>query len=240
MKSGIPHVLCVIVLTSAVVAPTGCSHNTLSSASQDLSVTFSPSPPGAGRYVGVGLDSASFIINTIQALPADPATASLYVDSTGGTHPLLFRFKPFDPDNHPDLLTETQESEFSHIALSTGTYRVSVIEVTPLVLVDDNVSPTPASCIEGIAVIDHQSPSGIPDTIRFEFPNPDDTPASLTFTIRPGQKKLALKVNVPGLIAGYEASYTCQLGCGPGGSPCLTAFSVANFRAILLANLTLE
>jgi hypothetical protein len=65
-------------------------------------------------------------------------------------------------------------------------------------------------------------------------------PQSLTFTIRPGQTKLALTVNVPGLIAGYESSYTCQLGCGPAGSPCLTAFNEATFRAALLANLTLE
>ena len=62
----------------------------------------------------------------------------------------------------------------------------------------------------------------------------------MTFTIRPGQKKLAITVNVPGLIEGYEDSYTCQSGCGPGGSPCLTAFNEANFRAVLLANLTLE
>jgi hypothetical protein len=236
MRSGIRHALCVTVLTLLVVVATGCSHNTLSGASQDLSVTFTPSPPGAGRYVGVGRDNATFTINKLQVLPADPQTAALY-----GTQPLLLRFTPFDPTNHPNLLTETQESEFSHVALSTGTYRVSSIEVTPLTLVDDNVSPTPASCIEGIAVIDGSSPPDqVPATFTLSFPNAGDTPANMTFTIRPDQTKLALKVNVPGLIAGYEASYTCQLGCGPGGSPCLTAFSVSNFRAALLANLTLE
>jgi predicted small secreted protein len=236
MRSGIRHVLCGVVLTLLAVVATGCSHNTLSGASQDLSVTFTPSPPGAGRYTGVGSDNATFIINKLQVLPADPATAALY-----GTQQLLLRFTPFDPTGHPHLLTETAESEFSHIALSTGTYRVTVIEVTPPVLVDDNVSPTPASCIEGIAVIDGSSPPDqVPASFPFSFPTPADTPAGMTFTIRPGQTKLALKVNVPGLIAGYEASYTCQLGCGPGGSPCLTAFSVPNFRAALLANLTIE
>jgi hypothetical protein len=236
MRPGIRHALCVIVLAPLVVVATACSHNTLSGASQDLSVTFTPSPPGAGRYTGVGQDNATFIINKIQVIPTDPAVAALY-----GSQQLLLRFTPFDPTNHPHLLTETQESEFSHIALSTGSYRVSVIEVTPLTLVDDNVSPNPASCIEALAVIDGSSPPDqVPATFPFSFPNAGDTPANLIFTIRPGQTKLALKVNVPGLIAGYEASYTCQMGCGPGGSPCLTAFSVPNFRAALLANLSLE
>ena len=239
MRSGIRHVLCIIVLASVAFAETGCSHNTLGGASQDLSVTFSPSPPGAGRYFGVGNDNATFIINKIQVLPADPATAALY-DTPTGNKTLLFRFTPFDPLNHPALLTETQDSEFSHIALSTGTYRVVLIEVTPLVLVDDNVVAS-ARCIENLAVIDGSKPVGqVPETFPFNFPNPGDTPANLTFTIRPDQKKLKLEVNVPGLIRGYEDSYTCQFGCGPGGSPCLTAFSLASFRAALLANMTLE
>lgn len=234
MRSGIRHALCVIVLASVAVAPTGCSHNTLSGASQDLSVTFTPSPGGAGRYVGVGQDNATFIINKIQVLPADPATAALY-----GTKQLLLRFTPFDPLNHSHLLTETQESEFSHIALSTGTYRVSLIEVTPLVLVDDNVVPS-ARCIENIAVIDgSRPPDQVPSTFAFNFPNPGDTPASLTFSIRPGQTKLAIEVNVPGLIRRYEDSYTCQSPCGAAAA-CLTAFSEATFRAALLANMTVE
>src|SRR5258706_8806853 len=124
MSSGIRQVLCVMVLASVVFVEAGCSHNTLSGSSQDLSVTFSPSPPGAGRYVGVGNDSASFIINKILLLPEDPQTASLY-----GSHQLLIRFDPFTAD-----LTGTQDVEFSHIALSPGTYRVELIELTPLAL----------------------------------------------------------------------------------------------------------
>jgi hypothetical protein len=239
MRSGIGHVLGIIALASVAFAESGCTHDTLGGSSQDLSVTFSPSPPYTGRYVGVGSDNATFIINKLQVLPADPATAALY-DTLTGNKTLLLRFTPFDPDNHPHLLTETQDSEFSHIALSTGTYRVVLIEVTPLVLVDDNVVPS-ARCIENLAVINGSKPVGqVPLTFPFSFPNPGDTPANLTFTIRPGQKKLSLKVNVPGLIRGYEDSYTCQFGCGPGGSPCLTAFSEANFRAAVLANMTLE
>jgi len=234
MKLGVRQGLCVVALTLLVVAA-GCSHDTLNGASQDLSVTFTPSPPGAGRYTGVGADSASFIINKIQLLPADPTLAALY-----GTNQLLLRFTPFDPTNHPHLLTETEESEYANIALSAGTYRVSLLEVTPLVLIDDNVDPNATECIKQLSVIDGSTPAGIPSDFSFSFPNPADTPANLTFTIRPGQTKLAIKVNVPGLISGYEASYTCQFGCGPGGTPCLTAFSQSSFRAAVLANMTIE
>jgi hypothetical protein len=233
MSSPIRHVLSFVVLAQLAVVATGCSHNTLSGASQDLSVTFTPNPPGAGRYTGVGNDKATFIINKILVLPADPATAALY-----GTQQLLIRFTPFDPTNHPHLLEETAASEFSHIALSSGTYRVHTLEVTPLVLVDANVTPS-ARCIENLAVIDGSTPE-LPPSFSLIFPNSGDTPPHLTFSIRPGQRTLSLNVNVPGLIAGYENSYTCQFGCGPGGSPCLTAFSEANFKDAVLANMTIE
>ena len=219
MSSSIRHVLSVIILASVAVAATGCSHNTLSSASQALSVTFTPSPAGAGRYT-----KAPFIINKIEVLPADPATAALY-----DTLRLRIPGTPFTAQ-----LTDTQDFEFAQIALGTGTYRVTSIEIGPPGLVDENVSPPFATCIEGVEVIDGSQPPGVPSTFVFTDPQ------SLTFTIRPGQTKLALTVNVPGLIAGYESSYTCQLGCGPGGSPCLTAFNEANFRAVVLANLALE
>lgn len=226
MRSGIRHVLSVIVLVWVAAAATGCSHDTLGGASQDLTVTVTPSPTGAGRY-----ESASFIIDEINVLPADPATAALYITPDGVAHPLRFRSDPLTVD-----LTLTQDTPFSHIALSTGNYRVTSIKIDPLVLIDQNVSATPASCIEGIAVIDrfHVPEGQVPPSLTFT-----DAP-SLAFTIRPGQKKLALTINVPGLIAGYESSYTCQLGCGPGGSRCLTAFSEANFRAVFLANVTLQ
>ena len=237
MRAGIRHVLGVVALTQLALVAAGCSHDTLSGGSQDLTVTFTPSPPGAGRYTGFGLDKATFEIKKLLVLPADPVTAKLYEDD-GKT--LSFRFQPFDPNNHPHLLEETTESEFAQIALSSGTYRVKTLEVTPLELTDDNVSPTPASCIEGIAVINRTSVNpNIADVLSVGFPNPADTPANLTFTIRPGQTKLALKVNVPGLIAGYEASFTCQPNCFL-GFPCLTAFSEPSFEAALLANISIE
>jgi hypothetical protein len=236
MRAGIRHVLGVIAVIQLAMAA-GCSHEKLSGASQDLTVTFTPSPPGAGRYTGVGNDKATMQITKLLILPADPETASLY-----GSHQLELRFTPFDPNNHGHLLEETEESEFAHVALSSGTYRVTRLEVTPLELIDDNVSPTPASCIESIAVIDGSRPAGIPSPVILAFPNPGDTPANLTFTIRPGQTKLAIKVNIPGLIAGYEASYTCTPNCFPGfpGLGCLTAFSVTSYKAALIANITIE
>jgi hypothetical protein len=225
MRSALRQALGVIVLAAAAFAPTGCSHDTLGGASQGLHVTFRPSPTGAGRY-----ESASFIIDQILVLPADPATAALYTDSNGVSHPLRFRRDPLTAN-----LTLTADVPYADIALATGTYRVTLIDVHAPVLLDQDLSATPASCIEGIAVIDGTSP---PDQVPVLFSFTD--PASLTFTIRPGQTDLALTVNVPGLIAGYESSYTCQLGCGPGGSPCFTAFNTTAFRAALLANMTLE
>ena len=220
MRSGIRHPLSIIVLASLAVAAAGCNHDTLGGASQDLIVTVTPSATGVGRY-----ESASFIINNLQVLPADTTTASLY----GDKHIRIRR------DAYTADLTATQDAEFSHVALSTGNYRVSLLDIAAPVLIDQNVSATPANCIEGIEVIDGTKPVGaVPAS--FTFINKP----SLDFTIRPGQKKLALTVNVPGLIAGYESSYTCQLGCGGGGTPCLTAFSVASFEAVVLANVTLE
>jgi hypothetical protein len=237
MRAGIRHVLGVVAVTQLALWAAGCSHDTLSGSSQDLIVTFTPSPPGAGRYTGVGSDKATFEIRQLRVVPADPVTAALY-EADGKT--LSFRFQPFDPDNHPHLLEETTESEFAHIALSSGTYRVQTLAVTPLELIDDNVDPNAAGCIERIAVIDRTSVNpNIPDVISLDFPNAADTPANLTFTVHPGQTKLQLKVNVPGLIAGYESSFTCQPNCFF-GFPCLTAFSEPNFKAALLANISIE
>ena len=71
---------------------------------------------------------------------------------------------------------------------------------------------------------------------NFEFINPP----GMTFTINPGQTVLPIKINVPGLITGYENAFTCQLGCGPGGTPCLTGFDQAAFRSAVLANVSFQ
>lgn len=219
MSSRFSQAMSVVLLASGILAAVGCSSEPVTGGSAGLTFAVVPSPAGAGRY-----EEASVIVNKIQVLPADPATAALY----GGDVLILF-FAPTDVH----LATNTDEF-ISSISLSPGTYSVSFLQITPLVLVDQNVSPTPASCIEGIDVIDGTQPSGIPNT--FGFTNPP----TLTFTISPGQTKLALKINIPGLIAAYEASYTCTPGCGPGGSPCLTAFNEPAYRAAVLANLQFE
>jgi hypothetical protein len=212
-----------LVLASIAVTAAGCSHDTLGSGTVDLNVVYSPdpagTPPGSGRY-----ERASFSVNVIHALPADPAAAAVY-----GSNEILFRFSPFAAD-----LTLNQDVAFTHIALSPGTYRVTSIVFAPPFLVDTNVSSTPATCIEGISsVASGPAASQVPAT--FAFTNP----ASLTFTVSPGQTRLAFKVKVPALITGYESAFTCQADCGS-GTPCLTAFNQTTFRNALLAAVSFE
>jgi hypothetical protein len=218
-----------LVLAVAAAVAVGCSQDTLNSGSQNININYTPSPAGSGRF-----DSASFVINRIQALPADPAEAALF-----GTERLTFRFEPYTAN----LVLETPQN-YANISLSAGTYVVTLIEFTPLALVDTDLPPPPyAACIDGIATIDAQSVTpNLPEV--FQFKNPPTDLSGLTFTLSPGQTSLALKVNVPGLIAGYEASFTCQYvpctGCPFSPRPKLTAFSSSTFRAALLANVTIE
>jgi hypothetical protein len=217
-----------LALASAAAVAVGCSHDTLNSGSQNLSMTYLPSPSGAGRF-----DSATFVINKIQALPADPAEAALF-----GTERLSFRFDPFTAN-----LTLEAPVPFSNISLSVGTYNITLIEFTPPAMIDNNLAPPPyAECIDGIATINRQSAPGIPQV--FQFKNPPDNLSGMSFTLSPGQTSLALTVNVPGLIAGYEAAFTCQYvpctGCPVDPRPTLTSFSTAAFRAALLANITIK
>jgi hypothetical protein len=228
MRSSALHVLYVVVLALAAVVATDCSHETLGSGSQDLNMTYTPSPAGAGRF-----ERATFNVATIQLLPADPAEAAIY-----GTERLQFRFSPFAAN-----LTLTEAVPFSQIALSTGTYRVTRIEFTRLVLVDEDLAPNPATCMDGLAVVDGTKPPGqVP--LRYLFDDPPDNLSRLTFTIQPGQTTLALTVDVPGLIAGYESSFTCLLvpcpGCPVNPKPTLTAFNATTFKAALLANITIK
>lgn len=207
-----------IVLGSVLFVSSSCDHGTISSGAEGLYMTYAPSPSGSGRY-----DRAEFEIRRIQALPADPALAALY-----GSERLEFRFSTFIAK-----LDTTQEVAFADIALAAGTYNITSIEITPPSLVDTNVALNPPRCIDGVAVL-NGAPLFVPDL--FSFPNP----AGLTFTVQPGQTRLALTVNVPGLIAGYENAFTCQVGCGSGGTNCVTAFNEQTFRAAFQANVTIE
>lgn len=210
-----------VVLALAIVGvlAAACSHEDLTSGTEALTVKYTPDPTGVGRY-----ERASFTIATIRAIPADPELAAIY-----GNRPLLFRFSPFTAD-----MTLDKAVSFAEIGLSPGVYNVALIEFSAPQLVDENVSSTPATCIEGIAAV----PSGpaasqVPQT--FSLTNP----SGLTFTVRPGQTKLSLTVDIPGLVAGFEGAFTCQADCG-GGRPCLTTFNAASYSNAILANVTLQ
>jgi len=45
---------------------------------------------------------------------------------------------------------------------------------------------------------------------------------------------------IAAVLGGVVRVSDSGLGCGPGGSPCLTGFSSTAFRAAILANLTIE
>jgi hypothetical protein len=219
MRTTKRNVLSLVVLTAVACATLGCSHNTLGSGTSALTVNFTPAPPGLGRY-----ERGSFDIQTILGLPINPATGVIF-----DTDVLVFNFDNFHAD-----LTSTAPVQYSKIALSEGNYRVTTFRITPPSLVDTDVSATPATCIDGVAVVDKSSTPGVPASFEFT-----DAP-ELAFTVHPGQTTLSIKVNVPGLIAGYESAFTCQVGCGAGGTNCLTAFSEPTFRAAVLANVSIE
>lgn len=219
MSSRFRQAVSVVLLASGIFAAAGCNSDTATGGAQDLTVAVTPNPAGSGRF-----EEASVIINKILVLPDDPATAALY----GGDALTMFFFP-----TGVDLATSADEF-ISSISLAPGTYRVSFMEIAPLVLVDENVSPTPATCIDGVSVIDRTRAPGVPLVVGF------NDPPSLAFAVQPGQTQLRLKINIPGLITGYEDSFTCALGCGPGGSPCLTGFSEPAFRAAVIANLQFE
>jgi len=225
MRSRVVFLLSSMVLASAAVIATGCSQDTLSGGSQDLNMTYTPSPAGAGRF-----DIASFKVNTIQIVPTDPQEAALF-----GANRMLLRFDNFTAD-----LTATQPVFYSHIALAAGSYRVTTIAFTPPALVDSNLPTNPATCIDGVPVIDAQSTTGVPQVFTF------DNPSTLIFTVQPGQTSLALTVDVPGLIAGYEAAFTCAFfpcpGCPVDPKPTVAGspFNTQVFRDALMANITIK
>ncbi len=234
MKAGFVHVLSAVVLASVAVLVPGCSQDTLESGSQNLNMAYTPSPPGAGRF-----DSASFTFEKIEALPADPDEAALY-----GVERILFSFSPFVAD----LTTDTAVT-YSNIALSPGTYNVTLIKITPPALVDEEVLPPPppgANCLDWVSTFDAQSPvppfPEVPSSFTFKTPN--DNLSGLSFTVQPGQTRLSLKVNVPGLIGGYEQAFSsgCRLctNCNVDSRSTLTTFNTPAYRAAVLANITLE
>jgi hypothetical protein len=219
------RVLSVILSASTAVALVACSHETLDSGTEGITVTYTPDPTGTGRY-----ERGPFGIGRVTVFPTDPAAVEI-LDPVTDT--LILRFDNFGQTEGCDLIA-TSPVLFSKVALPQGDYEVSTFRITTPALVDTDVPANPATCIEGVAVLNSGSAPGVPSSV--EFTNAPE----FNFTIHPGQTSLAIKVNVPGLIAGYESAFTCQLGCGPGGGPCLTAFNVATYRAAILANVSFE
>lgn len=204
--------------TAAVVGLPGCSHDTVTSSTRGLAVAYLPSPSGTGRFEqgSMGLTSVNFV-------PTDPALAAL----TPGND--LTLGAGIDAD-----LTTTAPQTLSHVALAPGAYKVTQLKIVPPQLVDENpVVPAP-TCIENLVAV----PSGpafgqVPAEYVF------DESDGFQFTVRPGQTKLNIRVDVPAMIAGYESAFTCQADCG-GGTPCLTAFDAAAFRTVLLNTVSIE
>ena len=225
MNFRVRNVVSMVLATFVVVAIVGCSHDTLGSGTHTLQVVYNPSPTGTGRY-----ERGPFTILKLEVLPTDPAAGQI-IDPLHDT--MILRFTSFAAQDGCDL-TKTSPVNYSTIALPEGEYQVTLFKITPPALVDENVPANPATCIEGVAAVNAQSVS--PAFADFSFINEPQ----FKFTIRPGQTTLAITVNVPGLIAGYESAFTCQLGCGSGGAPCLTAFNAATFNAAVLANVKFE
>jgi hypothetical protein len=215
------RVLSALFVVSTLTLVGGCSHDTIDSGAYSLAVRFDPSPSGAGRF-----ERAELNIATIQVLPADPDLASVY-----GGRALSLRFDPFTAN-----LTLTQPVTFSQVALSAGTYKVTSITLTSPILVDTDVNPAPATCMDGVAAF----PSG-PAAFQVPPQTTFSSPPSLMFTVQPGQSKLSLTIDVPGLIANYEAAFTCSTTdprCG--GQACLVSFDQTAYASALLANISIE
>ena len=201
------------------VGVTGCQNDTLESGTEGLTINFVPNPSGSGRF-----NRANFDIKTLQIRPADANTATAY----GNTN-LSLRFDPFSAD-----LTLTTATFYASIALPAGTYLVKRIELSSPQLVDTDPITSPATCADGISAFPSGPATGaVPATFTYT------DPASLTFTVHPGQTVLKITTDIPGIISSYESAFTCVDDCGS-GTPCLTAFDENTFTAAFLSHITLQ
>lgn len=230
MNSRARLMLSVIVVASVALGVTACKHETLDSGTQGLGIMFTPNPGGSGRF-----EDASIRISKIQFLPTDPETGAIFGDQE---LQLVFGASSFDLSN-PNSVGFEQKPDgtyrIPYIALSQGTYRVTNLVVNHASLVDTNLAAPPfATCMDGVAVVD-ASTVGAPEQTTFV------DPPNLAFTVRPGQTTLSVKLDVPAFLSAYQAAFTCQAGCGPGGANCVVApFNETAYRDAVLANLSIE
>ena len=218
------QVLSAVLVLAAVLVSAGCDSETATSSTTTLSVRYVPSPTGAGRFAGGSNDFATLDLISIRFAPTDPELLPLL-----GGEPLSMRFGQFTAD-----LTALEGTEYASIALPPGTYAISQFTFRPPRLQDSEASAAAATCIDRIASI----PSGPAGS---EVPPQYDLDASdgLGFTVAPGQTRLNIVVDVPGLIDAYQSSFTCQDSCG-GGAACLTTFDVDAFRAAFVAHVSIQ
>jgi hypothetical protein len=210
---------CVAALAvAAVVGLPGCSHDTVTSSTAGLAVNYLPSPSGAGRF-----EQGSMGITSVNFVPADPALAAL----TPGNDLTLGAGITAD-------LTTTVPQTLSHVALAPGGYKVTQIKIVPPQLVDENPDTASADCIKRLVSV----PSG-PAFAQVPAEYVFDESDGFQFTVRPGQTKLSITVDVPTMLKGYDGAFTCQDDCGA-GTPCLTAFDPAKFRTVLLNTVSIQ
>lgn len=224
MTSRSTQALSAALVLAAAFASTGCNSETATSSTAALSVRYVPSPADAGRFAGGSNDFASLEISRISFEPVDPALLPLL-----GGEALTMRFGQYTAD-----LTATEAAEYAAIALPPGSYTITQFSFRPPRLQDSEASSAAALCIDRIAFI----PSG---PAAFQVPVQYDLDASdgLGFTVAPGQTKVDILVDVPGLIGAYQSAFTCQDSCG-GGAACLTTFDADAFRAAFPAHVSIQ
>lgn len=219
MRSTMRGVIGVWALAAVCVVAVSCSDSNVNSGSEGLVVKYKPNPTGAGRF-----ERGSFGIASIKILPNDPATVAIY-----GSTQLSIIFRPFTAD-----ITATKPVTLAQIALASGSYRVTELQITSPSMVDTNVSATPATCIDGVAGVPSGPATGqVPPTLTF------NNVSSLAFTVRPGQTTLSFTVDIPRLVSEFQAEFTCNPDCG-GGQPCLVGFDAAAYRDTMLAVISVQ
>jgi hypothetical protein len=224
MTSRCTQVLATAVILAAAFASTGCDSNTATSGTAGLSVRYNPSPSGAGRFEGGTNDFANMIIFKITFEPVDPELVPLL-----GGEALSMRFSDYNAN-----LASAEPLEYAAIAVPPGTYRITELTFRPPQLQDGEATAAAPVCIERIASI----PSG-PAASQVPVQMTLDANDGYVFSVSPNQTKLDIRVDVPALLAAYQAAFTCQDSCG-GGNACLTAFDEAAFRAAFLAHVTIQ
>jgi len=210
---------CVVAVAALFVCGmSGCSHDTVTSSTAGLAVTFLPSPAGAGRF-----EQGSMGFASIEFSPADPTRAGL-----NGGNPLVLG-AGISAD-----LTSSKPVTLSQVALSPGTYKVSALTIVPPQLVDEVPDTQSPDCIKRLVSVP-SGPAFSQVPAQYVFNEAD----GFQFTVRQGQTKLNIRLDVPTMISGYESAFTCQDSCS-GGGPCLTAFDPVAFRTVLLNTVSFE